>query len=86
MGCYARAGAAGSLAAVGPTTLVTGARLIGGPLSATSGLGIMLALVLLAYSAGAWLGLRRALVALMLGAAVVAVTAPLWFWRLVYGF
>jgi signal transduction histidine kinase len=40
--------------------------LLGGHLSATSGLGVMLTLVLLVYAAGAWLELRRGLVALML--------------------
>ena len=59
------AGALVCCAAVG-----TVGELLGGRLSATSGLGTMLALVLLAYSAGAWLELRHGLVALLLAFAV----------------
>jgi signal transduction histidine kinase len=51
------------------SVLATIQALLGGGLSATSGLGMMLALVLLAYSTGAWLDLRRSVVALILGAA-----------------
>ncbi|MFZ0040304.1 MAG: histidine kinase dimerization/phosphoacceptor domain-containing protein, partial [Solirubrobacteraceae bacterium] len=43
--------------------------LLGVRLAATSGLGMILVLVLLAYSAGAWLDLRRGVVALIVGAA-----------------
>lgn len=46
---------------------VTIQALLGGKLSAIGGLGIMLALAVLAYSVGAWLDLRRGLVALVLG-------------------
>ena len=42
---------------------------LGGRLGTTSGLGMMLALVLLAYSTGAWLDLRRGVLALILGGA-----------------
>jgi signal transduction histidine kinase len=41
--------------------------LLGGDLSAVSGLSTMLALAVLSYSVGAWLDLRRGLVALVLG-------------------
>jgi signal transduction histidine kinase len=51
------------------SVLATIQALLGGRLGSTSGLGMMLALVLLAYSAGAWLDLRRGVLALILGAA-----------------
>ena len=49
------------------TAVATIQALLGGDLSATNGVSIMLAVVLLAYSAGAWLDLRRSVVALILG-------------------
>ncbi|HEY2771647.1 MAG TPA: histidine kinase [Solirubrobacteraceae bacterium] len=42
---------------------------LGGRISATSGLGLILVLVLLAYSTGAWLDLRRGALAVILAAA-----------------
>ena len=45
---------------------------LGGELGSTSGAGVLLALALLSYSAGAWLELRAALSALLLGAALFA--------------
>jgi signal transduction histidine kinase len=58
---------AGALVAC--SVLATLQALLGGRLDATSGLGMMLVLVLLTYSAGAWLDLRRAVLALVIGAA-----------------
>ena len=49
------------------TAVATIQALLGGDLSATNGVSIMLAVVLLAYSAGAWLDLRRSVVALIVG-------------------
>ncbi|MDQ2896157.1 MAG: histidine kinase [Actinomycetota bacterium] len=51
------------------SVLATIQALLGGRLGATSGLGMMLALVLLAYSTGAWLDLGRGVLALILGGA-----------------
>jgi signal transduction histidine kinase len=51
------------------SALATIQELLGGRLSATSGLGMMLALVLLAYSAGAWLDSRDGLAAVILASA-----------------
>jgi signal transduction histidine kinase len=53
--------------------LATIQALLGGRLGATSGLGMMLALVLLAYSTGAWLDLRHGALALILGGAAFSV-------------
>jgi signal transduction histidine kinase len=57
-------------ALVGSSALATLQGLLGGRLDATSGLGMMFALVLLAYAAGAWLDLRGGAIALVLGAVV----------------
>ncbi len=51
------------------SVLVTIQALLGGRLGATSGLGMMLLLVVLAYSTGAWLDLRRGVLAVILGGA-----------------
>ncbi len=59
-------------ALVGCAAVGTIEELLGGRLSATTGLGTMLALVLLAYSVGAWLELRDGLVALLLAFAIFA--------------
>jgi signal transduction histidine kinase len=56
-------------ALVGCSVLATLQALLGGRLDATSGLGMMLVLVLLTYSAGAWLELRRGVLALVIAAA-----------------
>jgi signal transduction histidine kinase len=42
--------------------------LLGGDLKASNGVGVMLVLAVLAYSAGAWLDLRRSVVAAVIGA------------------
>jgi signal transduction histidine kinase len=51
------------------SVLATIQALLGGRLGATSGLGMILVLVLLAYSTGGWLDLRQGVLALILGAA-----------------
>ena len=51
------------------SALATTQALLGGRLGSTSGLGMILVLVLLAYSTGAWLDLGRSVVALIVGAA-----------------
>jgi signal transduction histidine kinase len=51
------------------SVLATIQALLGGRLGATSGTGMMLVLVLLAYSTGAWLDLRRGVAAVILGGA-----------------
>jgi signal transduction histidine kinase len=49
------------------TAVATIQALLGGDLSATPGVSIMLTMVVLAYSAGAWLDLRHSAAALILG-------------------